>query len=186
MSTPPRLHLSSSLLRTLTCLVTAFQFSVPLRLSNLVLPSKVVGFLLLPTDRAFDPSLAFLALGALPLSMLLYHFCRPSGDDVRELPMLGGHWGIPKGGQINKRLVAGAVLFGIGWGLVGICRKFSFELPRVALVMLTRSRTAGPGLVNLGRAIATGNDLTQEAVWLAGMIIGGLLVDKAFGQEILP
>jgi uncharacterized protein len=125
-SARPRPHPLSFLLRTLTCLITAFQFSVALRLSNLVLPSKVVGFLLLPVDRAFDPSLACLALSALPLSMLFYHFCRPSGE-VKELPMLGGHWGIQKGGSVDKRLVAGAVLFGVGWGLVGICREFSIE-----------------------------------------------------------
>lgn len=106
-------------LRILTSLITGFQFAVALRLSNLTDPNRVISFLLLPIDSSFDPSLAFLAVGALPLAMLLYRFGR--GD---EKPRLGGKWAIPTTKQIDMKLVLGAAIFGIGWGLGGICRKF--------------------------------------------------------------
>lgn len=75
---------------------------------------------LLPFDRAFDPSLAYLAAGALPISMLLYHFARGN-----ERPRLGGKWE-PKVREIDLRLLLGATIFGAGWGLGGICRKLLF------------------------------------------------------------
>lgn len=77
-------------------------------------------FLLLnPFSLAFDPSLAFLALGAVPSGIILYHFYR--GDEV---PMLGGKWSIPKPGKVDTKLLVGAALFGLGWGASGLCRMF--------------------------------------------------------------
>jgi uncharacterized membrane protein YedE/YeeE len=105
-----------SRLRLLTNLITGFGFAIALRFSTLTEPSKVIGFLL-PFQPAFDPSLAYLAAGALPASTLLYQFC------CSEQPRLGGTWNMHKG-TIDTRLVTGAALFGIGWGIIGICRAF--------------------------------------------------------------
>jgi uncharacterized membrane protein YedE/YeeE len=107
-----------SIFRLLVNLTTGFNFAIALRLSNLSDPVRVISFLLLPFDSAFDPSLAYLAVGTLPLASLLYHFGRS-----KEQPRLGGQWAVPKGGKIDSKLVLGAAIFGVGWGLVGICRE---------------------------------------------------------------
>jgi uncharacterized membrane protein YedE/YeeE len=91
-------------------------------MSNLSEPSRVLSFLLLPFHPAFDPSLAFLAAGALPLSFILQHRFRGP-----EQPRLGGSWAIPKGGNIDSKLLVGAAIFGVGWGMAGICRTLQLE-----------------------------------------------------------
>ncbi|KAJ2935627.1 hypothetical protein H1R20_g1467, partial [Candolleomyces eurysporus] len=139
-----------SSLRTLAFFTTSVQFALALQLSSLTEPIRVISFLLLPLHKAFDPSLAFLAAGALPLAIALYRYGRGN-----EVPVLGGKWGIPKGGPIDLRLLAGAAIFGVGWGMAGVC--------------------PGPGLINLGRALAGGANASQFAVWLAALVGGGLL-----------
>ncbi|KAL1682451.1 hypothetical protein EV122DRAFT_203379, partial [Schizophyllum commune] len=161
-------HRSTS--RILAAFTTAVDFALALRLSNLVDPQKVLSFLVLPpvvrnivdaplraiglisvpVTRPFDPSLAFLAAGALPLGMALYRFFRGP-----EVPRLGGQWSIPKGGKVDARLIVGAAIFGVGWGMVGIC--------------------PGPALVNLGRALSSRSDLSPLLVWLSTFIMGGLI-----------
>jgi len=140
-----------SIFRLLVNLTTGFNFAIALRLSNLSEPVRVISFLLLPFDSAFDPSLAYLAVGTLPLASLLYHFGRS-----KEQPRFGGQWAVPKGGKIDSKLVLGAAIFGVGWGLVGIC--------------------PGPGLVNLGRALGSGSGIQQTAAWVGSVALGGLLV----------
>ncbi|KAG5354019.1 hypothetical protein C0989_009715 [Termitomyces sp. Mn162] len=135
--------------RLLVYLATGFEFALALRFSNLSESNRVLSFLSLPFSSSFDPSLAFLAAGALPTSIILYQFFRGS-----ERPLLGGRWSIPKGGLIDMKLIWGAAVFGAGWGLAGIC--------------------PGPGLVNLGRAITGGSGVLSVAIWLSGVIIGGL------------
>lgn len=77
---------------------------------------RVRSFLLLPFHRAFDPSLAFVAAGALPIGLFLYHFARD------ERARLGGITTV-KTGKIDARLLVGSAIFGLGWGITGICRK---------------------------------------------------------------
>lgn len=131
----------------------------------------MLSFLVLPIHQSFDPSLAFLAAGALPLSMFLYHLCRGP-----EKPRLGGAWAVPKGGQIDSKLIIGAALFGVGWGMAGICRMFTSCLHVVNYADAYGTHIAGPGLVNLGRALSGGSGLTEVANWLGGVVVGGLLV----------
>ncbi|KAJ7460839.1 hypothetical protein FB451DRAFT_1500030, partial [Mycena latifolia] len=104
-------------LRLIASLATGFQFALALHLSDLTEPIKVVTFLLLPFHKAFDPSLAFLVLGALPLATLLYQFARGS-----EQPRLGGPWSIPKGGQVDMwaQLCSELSGFCLGPGLVNL------------------------------------------------------------------
>jgi hypothetical protein len=112
---PPR----PSLLRIVVYLSTSFQFALALHLSNLNDARRVRSFLLLPFHRAFDPSLAFVAGGALPIGLFLYHFAR--GD---ELARLGGTTKV-KSDKIDTRLLVGSAIFGLGWGMTGICRKLT-------------------------------------------------------------
>ncbi|KAF9564385.1 DUF395-domain-containing protein [Agrocybe pediades] len=145
-SAPPR-----NILRTLTFLATGMQFAFALRLSNLSEASRVLGFLILPFHRGFDPSLALVAIGALGVGIPLYQFARGN-----EIPRLGGKWSIPRGAEITPKLLIGSTIFGVGWGMVGIC--------------------PGPALVNFGRALGSGGvALTPYAAWLGSMALGGLL-----------
>ncbi|KAK7054761.1 hypothetical protein VNI00_003224 [Paramarasmius palmivorus] len=136
--------------RLVTFWATSVEFALALRLSELSEPTKVLSFLLLPMHPAFDPSLMCLAAGALPVSFCLYRFCRGP-----ERPRLGGKWSIPTGGAIDTKLVAGAALFGVGWGISGIC--------------------PGPALVNLGRALVSGSEISASLAWLAAFIAGGFI-----------
>ncbi|PBK97028.1 hypothetical protein ARMGADRAFT_924055 [Armillaria gallica] len=138
------------LARRATYFNNGFNFALALSLSNLIDPIKVLTFLLLPIHSAFDPSLAFLAMGALPTSIILYAFFRG-----KQRPILGGLWAIPTGGKIDMKLLTGAALFGVGWGISGVC--------------------PGPGLVNFGRAITSGSDVRPLAGWLSAVAVGGLL-----------
>ena len=78
---------------------------------------KVRSFFLLPYHRAFDPSLLFVAAGALPVGIFLYHFARRD-----ERARLGGTTTV-KTGKIDGRLLVGSAIFGLGWSMTGICRK---------------------------------------------------------------
>ncbi|KIJ16924.1 hypothetical protein PAXINDRAFT_154934 [Paxillus involutus ATCC 200175] len=138
-------------LRFMTSFLTAFAFGVSLRLGNMVDPEKVLGFLATPISRAFDPSLAFLAASALPITTLFYHLARRNGQ-----PRFGGECAIPTSTKIDAKLIGGSVLFGLGWGICGIC--------------------PGPALVNLGRALYAGNGIATNVSWLISMVVGGLLV----------
>jgi len=142
---------SQSIPRLVANMTTGLNVALALHLSNLTQPDRVISFLTLPFNSAFDPSLAYLAIGALPLATLLYHLGRGKGQ-----PRLGGRWAVPKGREVDSHLVLGAAIFGIGWGLEGIC--------------------PGPGLVNLGRALATGSGIAQYAAWVGSAALGGLLV----------
>ncbi|KAF7294835.1 hypothetical protein MIND_01021400 [Mycena indigotica] len=137
--------------RLLASLATGFEFALALRLSSLTEAQKVIDFLLLPGHEAFDPSLAFLAFGALPSCIILYRYARGS-----EIPRLGGAWSIPKNSQVDTKLVVGSAIFGVGWGLSGFC--------------------PGPGIVNLGRAVGSGMDVLPFAVWLGAVVMGGVVV----------
>jgi len=141
-SSSPQTTQATSIRRLFISFLAALSFSLSLRLSNLTDPTRVLSFLLLPPHPAFDPSLVFLALGAIPLAATLYY---RSSQKVNS----------PSGGKIDWRLVTGAALFGIGWGIEGIC--------------------PGPGLVNFGQALATGSDIQPLAIWLASVIAGGLI-----------
>jgi len=91
---------------------SAFGFAFALRLSNLSDSRRVLAFLLTPAHTAFDSSLVYLAVGAIPITSLLYRI-----GTVR----------VPKKGKVDGRLLAGAALFGVGWGIEGICRKLLWD-----------------------------------------------------------
>ncbi len=117
-------------------------FGLGLAVSGMTEPAKVVGFL--DVTGAWDPSLAFVMVGALVVHWVLYRFI------VRwPSPLLGGEFRIPSRKDIDRRLVTGAALFGVGWGLAGYC--------------------PGPGIVSLGSG--AGASLLFVAAMLSGMLL---------------
>ena len=88
-------------------------FAIGLGLSGMLLPSKVIGFL--DVTGAWDPSLLFVMMGAIPvyLAAWLWRRGRPSRFGT-PLPSRAGH-------GLDARLFLGASLFGVGWGISGVC-----------------------------------------------------------------
>ncbi len=96
-------------------------FSIGLLVSGLANPQKVIGFLDFFGD--WDPSLAFVMLGAIMLCML------PFQRAIRNPQTLFNEKiELPQNNQIDSKLILGAVLFGVGWGLTGICPAPSISL----------------------------------------------------------
>jgi len=89
-------------------------FALGLGVSGMTQPAKVVGFL--DITGAWDPSLAFVMIGAIAVHTLAYRLV-PS----MKSPVLVSQFGIPSRTDITSRLIGGAVLFGLGWGLSGFC-----------------------------------------------------------------
>jgi len=89
-------------------------FGIGLALSGMTQPEKVIGFL--DVGGTWDPSLAFVMAGA-----LLVHTLLARRILRRTRPMLDDAFHLPKTGALDAKLVAGAGIFGIGWGLGGFC-----------------------------------------------------------------
>ncbi|MBO1018415.1 YeeE/YedE family protein [Methylobacterium sp. SD274] len=101
-------------LRASVGLLAGLLFGFGLALSGMMDPARVLGFL--DVAGAWDPSLAFVLAGAVAVSALGYLLV----SRIRK-PVLAQHFEIPRNRPITASLIAGAVLFGIGWGLVGLC-----------------------------------------------------------------
>ena len=131
---------------TLSAFVSGLLFGLGLISSQMVDPAKVLGFL--DVFGNWDPSLAFVMGGAVAVSSLGYLIARRRG-----MPFLAPRLEIPAGRELDPRLIGGAALFGIGWGLVGLC-------PGPALTALTfgpwqvfvfvAAMTAGMALFRVG------------------------------------
>jgi uncharacterized membrane protein YedE/YeeE len=98
----------------LIALLAGLVFGVGLYISQMVNPAKVLGFL--DVAGNWDPSLAVVMGGALAVTALGNAFAR-----AQPAPLLATSFQWPTSRQIDARLVGGAALFGIGWGLVGFC-----------------------------------------------------------------
>ncbi len=94
--------------------IAGLVFGLGLILSGMTDPSKVIGFLDLA--GAWDPSLAFVMGGAVLVGSIAFRFARH-----RARSWLGNAMRLPTATQIDKRLVLGGLVFGIGWGLAGYC-----------------------------------------------------------------
>jgi uncharacterized protein len=97
-------------------LLSGIIFSVGLGLAGMLQPSKVVGFLNPLDENGWDPSLAFVMIGAIGVHLVLYKLTLK-----REKPVCAEKFGIPTRSDINKRLIVGSALFGAGWGIAGYC-----------------------------------------------------------------
>lgn len=129
-------------MQAIVALLVGLVFGLGLIVSGLVNPAKVLGFLDLAGP--WDPSLAFVMGGAVALGLLAFTVARR-----RPLSYLGFDMRLPTAGGVDRRLIGGSLLFGIGWGIAGFC--------------------PGPALVALGMGEAKA--LVFVGAMLAGMAL---------------
>ena len=129
-----------------TSLLAGLVFGLGLIVSGMANPAKVLGFLDLA--GAWDPSLAFVMAGAIAVAAFAFALAKK-----RSASFLGAAMKLPGSRDIDRRLVIGSVLFGIGWGVAGFC--------------------PGPGLVALGMSEIKA--LVFVGAMLAGMGIFELI-----------
>lgn len=118
---------------TITAWVAGLVFGLGLMVSGMANPAKVLGFLDLA--GVWDPSLAFVMVGAISLAALGFLIARRRARSWFGLPM---QW--PSSTSITWRLILGSAAFGIGWGLAGFC-------PGPALVALGAGYPKAAGFV---------------------------------------
>jgi uncharacterized membrane protein YedE/YeeE len=101
-------------LRTLAALLSGLLFGFGLSLSGMLDPARVRGFL--DVTGNWDPSLAFVLGGAVIVATIGYRLSRLVGH-----PLLEGRFHLPTKTAIDRPLILGSAIFGIGWGLAGFC-----------------------------------------------------------------
>ena len=89
-------------------------FGIGLVISEMINPAKVLGFLNIFDE--WDPSLAFVMIGALIISTPFFHLFKK-----KDKPFFATNFLISNATDIDKKLIIGSTLFGAGWGLVGLC-----------------------------------------------------------------
>jgi len=128
-------------MRMLVALGSGALFGLGLIVSDMVNPARVLGFL--DIAGAWDPTLGFVMAGALIPMALAWRV-----SAARPAPLCGGGFPARPATRLGRRLIGGAALFGLGWGLAGFC--------------------PGPALTALG----TGSP--GAAVFVAAMVAGML------------
>jgi uncharacterized membrane protein YedE/YeeE len=123
----------------LASLLAGLVFGLGLIVSGMANPAKVLGFLDLAGH--WDPSLAFVMAGAIAVGAIAFTVAHD-----RAVSFLGAEMRLPSVRHIDRRLVLGSVLFGIGWGVAGFC--------------------PGPALVSLGMGEP------KALVFVAAMLVG--------------
>ncbi|WBV45015.1 DUF6691 family protein [Pseudoroseomonas cervicalis] len=123
-----------------------------LMLSGMLDPARVLAFLDL-AGGAWDPSLAFTMLGAVLVTALGYRLAWRRGR-----PLLADRFRLPTAQAIDARLVTGALVFGAGWGLAGLC-------PGPALASLG---LGAPGVLLFLPGMALGMALARRRAVRAG------------------
>ncbi len=102
-------------MRKLIALIAGLIFGLGLVVSDMINPGRVLGFLDL-FGGAWDPTLAFVMIGALLVMTIAWSLA-----GTTQQPIFGGEMPGPVSSLIDGKLIAGAGLFGLGWGLVGLC-----------------------------------------------------------------
>lgn len=101
--------------RAIAAFLVGLLFGAGLIVAQMTNPSKVIGFLDITGN--WDPSLAFVMVGAIAVYAPAYWLSR-----VRPArPLWGEEFKLPLRQQIDRPLVLGALMFGVGWGLSGFC-----------------------------------------------------------------
>lgn len=136
--------------RSISFLIPGAIFGAGLAIAGMTNPAKVIGFLDL--TGAWDPSLALVMVGAILVHGIGVHIVAR-----RKAPVMGGAF--PKGsvGKPDLRLVVGAGLFGVGWGLAGFC--------------------PGPAIANLGGLHA------EVLLFVFAMLAGMIVAQRGFGAD---
>ena len=102
------------MLKMLVNLFAGTLFGLGLAISGMVNPAKIIGFLDFAGD--WDPTLAFVFGGALLVAIPAFRLILR-----RPQPVLADAFDLPTKKDVDGRLLGGAALFGIGWGLAGLC-----------------------------------------------------------------
>ncbi|WVQ62042.1 uncharacterized protein L199_000176 [Kwoniella botswanensis] len=147
---------SSTTLRLAPFFLLGTGFSLGLSISGMTDPSKVSGFLQLFNPKHFDPSLGMIMLsGVLPNAI---HHARIKHTAKANFPWES--WHVPMRKDIDWRLLCGSAIFGIGWGLQGLC--------------------PGPAIVSLGevlvRTVIPGHNIPIEALTKVITFVGAMVV----------
>lgn len=124
---------------TLFALLAGLVFGFGLIVSGMANPEKVLGFLDLAGN--WDPSLAFVMAGAIAVGAVGFTVARK-----RTTSLLGLEMKMPTATRLDRRLVGGSLMFGVGWGIAGFC--------------------PGPALVALGAGEA------KALVFVVAMLVG--------------
>lgn len=133
-------------MKTLTAFCAGVLFGAGLLLSGMTNPANVLAFLDVAGD--WNSALALTMGGAIAVAAPAFYYRRRRADGV-----IGGSGSNVTGAGIDRRLLAGAGIFGIGWGLSGIC-------PGPGLVLLT---TLAPGAFVFVAAMIAGMYLARRA-----------------------
>jgi len=123
----------------LSAFAAGLLFGGGLLLSGMADPANVLGFF--DVAGQWNPTLAFVMAGGLGVTWGGYRLCLR-----REAPLCEAGFQLPTSNRIDTRLIGGAVLFGLGWGMAGYC--------------------PGPALV------ATGGGIVSAALFAAAMVAG--------------
>ncbi len=134
-------------MRLIVALAAGLIFGLGLAISEMVNPEKVLTFL--DFTGAWDPSLVFVLGGAVVVSFIAFRFILK-----RDGPVFGNRFSLPDKTHIDGGLIVGAILFGIGWGLVGLC--------------------PGPAIAALAYGM-------EESVWFVAALLAGLGVARQIG-----
>ncbi len=134
--------------------ISGVVFGAGLSLSGMINPRKVLAFL--DVTGAWDPTLVLVMVAAVATPMILFRVVLR-----RETPFLDSRFYLPTRRDLDARLIGGAALFGVGWGIAGYC--------------------PGPAIA------AFSVDLREPAIFCAAMIAGMYLSDlvpqwRASGQ----
>ncbi len=127
-------------------------FGIGLIVSGMANPAKVLGFL--DVAGRWDPSLALVMAGAIAVGALGFALARH-----RKKSYLGLDMKLPSTARIDRRLIGGSLLFGVGWGIAGFC--------------------PGPGLVALGMGEV------KAVVFVLAMLLGMALFSWLQGRRAM-
>ncbi len=101
-------------MQAVVALIAGIIFGIGILISGMASPAKVLNFF--DFTGAWDPSLMFVMGGALLTTLLGYRLIFKRGR-----PLLSNHFHLPDRSDLDLRLIVGAAIFGIGWGITGFC-----------------------------------------------------------------
>lgn len=129
-------------MQTFLVFLSGLVFGIGLIISGMSNPTKVINFL--DIAGTWDPSLAFVMLGAIPVAFVGFRFIEKQGQTAFNEPL---H--LPGTKSVNRSLVVGGFIFGAGWAIAGFC--------------------PGPALVAMGAGY--GKALLFVAAMIGGMLV---------------